>query len=108
MLLRTMLYNRTKVKILHAVDGNQALECFKNNPEIDLILMDLKMPGMDGFTATRKIREIDMQIPIFAVSAYFQPEDRQKAFEAGCNEFIAKPFDLESILKMLAKKLEKT
>ncbi|MBI2522305.1 MAG: response regulator [Bdellovibrio sp.] len=107
LLLRTILFNRTKVTILHAKNGHEVLESVKNNPEIALVLMDLKMPGMDGFTATRKTREFNKRIPIIAVTAYSQPEDRKKATEAGCNEFISKPFDAESILRILASTLAK-
>ncbi|HAZ14805.1 MAG TPA: hypothetical protein DCY86_18605 [Bdellovibrionales bacterium] len=107
LLLRTILTNRTQVVILHAGNGLEALEILKNNPAIDVILMDLKMPGMDGFTATRKIREFNKRLPIYAVTAYSEPEDRKKALEAGCNDFITKPFETESILRTLAKTLEK-
>ncbi len=103
LLLKTILSSRTKVKILYANNGEEALKYFKNNPEIELILMDLRMPIMDGFTATRKIRELNKKIPIFALTAYSQPEDREKALEAGCNEFISKPIEIESLLQKLAK-----
>jgi len=105
LLLETILRNRTQVKLVHAKNGHEALEIFKNTPELALILMDLKMPGMDGFTATRKIRQLNKHIPIVAITAYFQPEDRQKALEAGCNDCISKPFEVDSLLKVLVKML---
>ncbi len=106
LLLKTILFNRTNAEILHAHNGYEALEMFKNNMKIELILMDLKMPGMDGFTATRKIRETNQKIPILALSAYSQPEDREKAIQAGCNDFINKPFEVEILLKVLAKTIK--
>lgn len=70
----------------------------------DLILMDIKMPGMDGWEATRLIREISADIIIVAVSAYSYESDRIKSLEAGCNEFITKPIDIH-LLKTLNKKI---
>jgi CheY-like chemotaxis protein len=88
--------------ILKAGSGSQAVELSKNNPDLDLILMDIKMPGMDGFEATRQIRNFNKNVVIIAQTAYAQTGDRHKAEEAGCNDYIAKPIlktDLISLIK---------
>ena len=69
----------------------------------DIILMDMKMPDMDGFTATRKIREFDTEIPIIAVTAFAFDQDRQKAIQAGCNDYMSKPISRELLKEMIKK-----
>lgn len=88
MQLITILLQKTKCDIIQAVNGLEAFELIENGQNPDLILMDLKMPVMDGFDATRKIKEIQ-DIPIIALSAYVSSE--QDALQAGCNAFIPKP-----------------
>lgn len=85
-----------------AENGEEAVQLYKEHKP-DLILMDIKMPVMDGWEAIRIIREISAEVPIFAVSAYSYESDRIKSIEAGCNEFITKPIDLY-LLKTLVKK----
>ncbi len=83
----------------YALNGQQALEKLRdNNVKIDLILMDLKMPEMDGFEASRKIRAIDPDVKIIAQTAYAMEGDQQKALKAGCNDYISKPFKKNDLL----------
>ena len=77
--------------IIHAKTGVQAIEACKNNPDIDLILMDIKMPEMNGYEATEQIRQFNKEVVIIAQTAYSLSGDREKAIEAGCNEYISKP-----------------
>ena len=87
--------------LLHAVNGREALELLKTHP-VDLILMDMKMPEMDGLTATKEIRKFNATIPIIALSAYAFESDKLAALEAGCNDYLVKPVDrvkLESVLR---------
>jgi hypothetical protein len=77
--------------IIHAKTGLQAIEACKNNPDIDLILMDIKMPEMNGYEATELIRQFNKEVVIIAQTAYSLSGDREKAIEAGCNEYISKP-----------------
>jgi CheY-like chemotaxis protein len=63
--------------------------------------MDIKMPGIDGYTATRAIRQFNPMIPIIAVTAYAQPTDEQAALNAGCNSYLAKPVKKADLLKMV-------
>ncbi len=90
-------------EILRASDGKVAVELCKEHPDIDLILMDIKMPVMDGVTATREIRRFNTQVHIMAQTAYALVGENQNAMAAGCNDYITKPIDreeLESKIKM--------
>jgi CheY-like chemotaxis protein len=77
-------------KIIHAKNGKDAVEICKNK-KIDLVLMDIKMPIMNGYDATKKIKKINPSIPIIALTAFSTEMDRNKAMAAGCDEFISKP-----------------
>jgi len=86
----------TGIQILRACNGYEVMEIFKNT-NLDLILMDMKMPLMNGYEATIKIRESNQQIPIIAQTAYAMLGDKDKILAAGCNDYIAKPI-LEDLL----------
>ncbi len=104
--LKEILSNR-KIKQLLAKDGKQAIEMFKKNPDIDLILMDIKLPVMDGYTATREIKKIKSDIPVIAQTAYAMFGDKEKALKAGCDDYIAKPISEENLISLLEKYLKK-
>ena len=95
------LLKKLKVDILHAQTGLEAVEHCKNNPDISLILMDLKMPEMNGLEATREIRTFRSNLPIIAVTAYAMSGDEKKAFDAGCSDYIAKPFNKNDLYQKL-------
>jgi signal transduction histidine kinase/ActR/RegA family two-component response regulator len=93
-----------------AENGIQAVSMFKNSPDdYDLILMDVQMPGMDGFEATRKIREMEFEkaktVPIIAMTANVFREDIEKCLEAGMNDHLGKPLDMEEFFTALRKYL---
>jgi PAS domain S-box-containing protein len=81
--------------------GVEAVEFCHNHPDIDLILMDVQMPLMDGYTAVRKIREFNKNVVIFAQTAYALAGDREKAINAGCNDYITKPISKGLLLKLI-------
>jgi len=85
--------------------GQEALEIFRITSQFDLILMDIKMPEMDGLTAIREIRKTDSEIPVIVISAYALKGDREKALEAGCNEYLSKPVKPEEILDVISRYL---
>jgi len=91
----------TNVNILRAKDGEEAIEVFKENPGVDLILMDINMPKMDGFETTKRIKEIRKDIPVIAQTALNIEDARDKAAEVGCDDFILKPIRLNLFLSKL-------
>ncbi len=90
-------------EILKAGTGVEAIEACRNNPDIDLILMDLRMPVLDGYEATRQIRQFNKDVVIIAQTAYGLEGDREKAIAAGCDDYVSKPINI-SLLKMLMQK----
>ena len=88
-------------EILRVRTGVEALEICRNNPDIDLILMDIKMPVMDGYEATRQIRKFNSNVVIIAQTAFGLTGDRENALEAGCDDYIAKPYDITSLVALL-------
>ena len=91
----------TKVNLLHAWDGSEAVEVVKSHPNISLVLMDIKMPIMDGYEATRQIKQIRPELPVIAQTAYALSQERKQALEAGCDNYITKPIDKELFMKLL-------
>lgn len=79
------------IQTLHAKNGFQAIEMYQQNPKIDLVLMDIKMPEMDGIEATRRLKQINTKLPIIIQTAYAIDKEKQNAFEAGCDAFMSKP-----------------
>lgn len=88
--------------LLWAKDGYEAVEMYKRD-EPDLILMDIKMPRMDGLEATRIIRSYSKEIPIIALTAYAFEADKERALEVGCNDFVTKPVSGEALEKALGR-----
>ena len=103
-LLEVMLA-KTRVKILRGKNGLETFQLFKANPQVDLILMDIKMPEMDGCEVTREIRKFNNRIPIIAQTAYALEEEKEKSLEAGCSAYITKPINKKDLLLLIDKKL---
>ena len=91
---------KTKADIKRVKNGTEAVEYFKNN-QVDLILMDIQMPVMDGFKATQKIKELDSTVPIIAQTSFAMHEDKNKCLEAGCDDFITKPLNIDTLYKKI-------
>jgi len=102
-----MLYMNNVIKenflatIYEATNGKEAIEVVKLHPELDIILMDLKMPVMDGYEATHIIKTIRNKIPVIAVSAYSFPDDKEMALKVGCDYYVTKPVDINILLKII-------
>jgi len=96
-----------EINIIRAVNGIEAVELCKSNPDIDLVLMDLKMPEMDGYEATVLIKEFRPELPIIAQTAYSAKADRSKALACGCSDFISKPINKELLLSKIYEQLHK-
>ena len=96
----------TKAKLLYANNGKEAVNMCKTDSTIDLVLMDLQMPVLNGIDATREIRKFNQQMPIIAVTAYSFPGEKQCCLDAGCNDFISKPIDSDVLIEMIKMFLE--
>jgi CheY-like chemotaxis protein len=90
-------------KHIWAKNGLEVLDILETNKNISVILMDISMPEMDGITATRKIREMEINIPIIFQTAHSGEENRKECFMAGGNEFISKPINWEKLHALLRK-----
>ena len=94
--------SRTEVQLINAVNGRQAIDLVKNINKIDLILMDIKMPEMNGYDATREIKKIRPDIPVIAQTAFSMQNDREKSLEAGCDDYIPKPIDIHNLMSKIS------
>jgi hypothetical protein len=91
--------------ILWAANGYKAIGLCRDTIRFDLILMDIKLPGMDGLTTTREIRSFLPIVPIVAQTAFAFASDRAKAIASGCTDYISKPIDVDIFMKLLATHL---
>jgi CheY-like chemotaxis protein len=88
-------------EILFARNGSEAIESVRTNPGIDLILMDKRMPEMDGYEATRQIRQFNKDVVIIALSASQNEEEEEKSVEAGSNYFLFKPVEVDLLIGLI-------
>jgi two-component system cell cycle response regulator DivK len=96
------LFRKTEARIIRARNGKEAVEIIEQNGgKIDLILMDLNMPVMDGYEAMRIIKSRHPEIPIIAQTAYTLTEDRVKCLRAGFNDYIAKPINRVALFRLI-------
>lgn len=101
------ILNAHDAEIIHTETGEDTIQALLDNPDACLILMDIKMPGMNGLESARKIREFNADVSIIVQTALLiQDEDKQKVFEAGCNDFLLKPIDQELLLEKIKKQLQ--
>jgi PAS domain S-box-containing protein len=100
-LIHVLLLKKTK-KIIRAKNGSEVIEILKKQKP-DLILMDLKMPVMSGYEATRAVKNIYPELPVIALTAYTQPEEERHAMEAGCNAFISKPISKKELMETIRR-----
>ncbi len=101
--LITVAIKKFSKEIIKVTTGTGAVEACRNNPGIDLVLMDIKMPDMDGYEATRQIRQFNTKVIIIAQSAYALSGDREKAIKAGCNDYITKPMKQITLSELIRK-----
>jgi len=88
-------------KIIRAQNGQEAVDICLSNPNIGLVLMDIKMPIMDGFEAFEKISPIRPNLPIIAQTAFSSSEDKDKIFKVGFNDYITKPINRERLFELI-------
>ncbi len=97
------ILNATQARLIWAKGGRTAVEICKAANNIDLVLMDIRIPNFDGFEATLKIKEIRPDLPIIAQTAYADAESKNKSIEVGCSEFIEKPIIQDTFLEIISK-----
>ena len=105
-LLKLILYKISK-EVIHATTGVEAVDACRNNPDLDLVLMDIRMPKMDGNEATRQIRQFNKEVIIIAQTAYAFTGDSEEAIEAGCNDYITKPINKTQLFGLIKKHCDK-
>jgi CheY-like chemotaxis protein len=91
--------------IILAGNGREAVELAERHPEIDIVLMDIKMPEMNGFEATRQIKRFRPELPVIAQTAFTSKADREKAADAGCDGFITKPISKKELFELIKELL---
>jgi len=91
------------ITLIHTINGVDTVEIMKSNPNITMVLMDIKMPLMNGLVATQHIRNFNPDVPIIAQTAYAFKEDKEEIFESGCNDFITKPIDRTELIRLIFK-----
>ena len=99
--LFSFFLENTQAKLLFAKNGRETVEKCRLDSSIDLVLMDIQMPVLNGLDATREIRNFNQLIPIIAVTAYAFPSDKQCCIDVGCNDFLSKPIDSEELFRMI-------
>jgi CheY-like chemotaxis protein len=99
----TSALERRKMKVVYAESGRGGLDLLKANEDVDVVLMDVMMPDMDGYETMRALRSIDQfkQLPVIALTAKAMKMDREKCIEAGASDYITKPVDLQQLLSLL-------
>jgi len=102
LLLSTML-SSVSTELITAKTGKEAIEMCRFHPDIDLIIMDIKMPEMDGYETTLQIREFNKDVIIIAQTAYALDGEREKALKSGCNDYISKPIKKATLLELINK-----
>ena len=101
--LNALLKQNTSAEIIHASNGKEAIEKFQQNPDIGLILIDIKMPVMDGLEATRYIKAINPDIPVIAITAYAMAGDEARMIDAGCDYYLSKPINKKLLFEKMAE-----
>jgi len=105
MILERLIQTVVDATIIRAENGKEAVEYCKHHPETALVFMDIKMPVMDGYEATRQIRKLYPALPIVAQTAHAMTEDKNTAFLAGCNDYLVKPILKENLKYVIEKYL---
>jgi CheY-like chemotaxis protein len=101
------VFSKTEVKIYHADNGVKAVELCEEHPEIDIVLMDIQLPEMNGMDATRRIKQFRKELPIIAQTANAYAEDKEKCLEAGCTDYVSKPININLLFGKIDQYLKK-
>lgn len=97
------LLGKLNGRVIRATNGIKAIEMTRNDPSINMILMDIELPVMDGYTATREIKKIRPELPVVAQTAFAMMGERERSQEAGCDEYISKPIRKDTLLEIISR-----
>ena len=97
---------KTQANLFFVNDGVEAVKMIQENTEIDVVLMDIRLPRMNGIEATLRIKEINPEMPIIIQTAYGMSSAKEEAIKSGCDDFITKPIHMETLLSLLQKHLK--
>ena len=100
-----ILLNRMNIRVLWAKNGIEAVSICESDPSIDLVFMDIKMPLLNGYEATKRIKKNRPELPIIAQTAYAMISDKLEADKAGCDGYLSKPIKIYQILEVLQQHL---
>jgi CheY-like chemotaxis protein len=103
--LKAVLYV-TGIQITHVVYGEEALNLLKSDHNFDLLLLDIKLPDIDGYELARKIKSFCSKIPIIAETAYASEDHKERCFEAGCDDYLSKPTSKSDLMTIMSKHLQ--
>lgn len=96
-------FSKSGVKIIHVDNGMDAVAMISDGVKVDLIIMDIRLPKLNGLMATQQIRTFRKDIPIIAQTAFAMQSDREMCLKAGCDEFLAKPFRKQELMRIMSK-----
>jgi len=99
------IMHELQIQIIQTDDGEKAVEICKADKDINLVIMDIKLPVMNGYEATRQIRKFRKDLPVIAQTSYAMKEDKKKCIQAGCNDYISKPIDINILITKMDKYL---
>jgi CheY-like chemotaxis protein len=99
------ILTKSGITVIHAENGKQAVDLVSTIPDIDLVLMDIRMPVMNGMEATRLIKQMRPELPVFAQTAFAFAEEESKILSSGCDEYISKPLNYSKLKKLMNKHL---
>ncbi|MBN1599308.1 MAG: tetratricopeptide repeat protein [Bacteroidales bacterium] len=99
--------SKTKAKVIRAFNGEAAVELCKKE-KIDIVLMDIQMPVMDGYKATYEIKKLNKNMPVIAQTSFAMSNEKEKCIDAGCDDYITKPLDLDNLLSKIERCLQHT
>lgn len=97
------IFSGFNIRLLRALNGSEAVELCNLMPDVSLVLMDVKMPVMDGFEATRMIKQLKPDLPVIALTAFAFAEDKAKALDAGCDDYLSKPVKQAELLAVMKR-----
>jgi two-component system cell cycle response regulator DivK len=96
------ILKRTSVGMIRAETGMEAVNLFREH-KIDMVLMDIKLPDVDGYITTREMKKLNPDIPVIAQTAYAMVQEREKCLQAGCDDYISKPFDPDKLIRLVER-----